>query len=218
MPNQLNRLGTSVRFPLDDLEDYRLIGERLYGLPASKVIQAITVELVTSVARESGEEIELMPSGLIKTLFQSDELRAICTRIFDRRDRELPNSDTQSIWIGFSSEQMEGLSQVARVLQWPLSKLVQQALKDALTIVADKSEGNGEDKSQDKNAAADIPIIATFYLGITYAKRSIKPGLKKKLDETVKKWEESKPRPNGSLPDHVGQPIQDDIGITREEK
>ena len=210
MPKELNRSGTSVRFPLDDLEDYRLMGKHLYGLPASKLIQAITAELVESVARSSLEEIGLAPSGLLKTLFQSVELRAICNRIFARGERELSSSETQSISVGFSPEQAEVLTKVANVLRWPLGKLVQQAMRDALLIVANKG---GE---------SDIPVIAKFYLGITLVEKSMKTGLRNRFDETLKKWRDGRVSSDGGSEDQSDSANQsepwvvDEVGITEQ--
>ena len=171
------RPGTSVRFPLDDLDDYRILaGLFLRPKPVSGLLVELTMEIIEYFVPDDRQNVGLKGGGLIQDIQASAARVSPCQRIASRRFRTLPNSATQAVWMGFTANQTRKLLEVANSLSWPQGKLVQQAVRDAMVLAS--SDGT----------TTEVPVLAKFYWGLKLFEQEATSDLILQINGFLEKW------------------------------
>jgi len=178
------RLGTSVRFPHDELRDYEELADGLGRVAVSRLLVNLAMEVVRPlhqmVERERGHREKnqdlsaphLGAGGLIADIQKKPSCHDVCHLIAARRFESLPNDKTESIWLGFSPADRLLLQDVSQSILWAEGKVILQAIRDAVALAA----LTGRPKH--------APILATLYLGVARFKQE-EPSFLEKIEETV---------------------------------
>ena len=178
-----NRPGTSVRFALIDLKDYRIIAKALFGMPVSRLILGLTMEVVTSFAppQPEGPRLDLNSEGLIRAILEKPRLVEICERVTAREPKLPANEPSQAIWLGFSEEETRTLLEVAKVLDWTQGKLVQQAMRDALGLITFDEKRKS------------FPVIGRYFRGIKLFEQILEKDLLESVNVYFREWTLNRP-------------------------
>jgi hypothetical protein len=124
--------GVSIRLPLDDLRDYRVLAHGLGNHPISRVLVTFILEIARPLLVK--EPLAFTGGGLISDVHRHPELVALCHRIGDRGLRSLSNTRTQTIWLPFKETERTELSQIWQALHWTEGKLVLECLREATIL------------------------------------------------------------------------------------
>jgi len=184
MPRQRNisRVGISVRIPIDDMRDYKLIANGLRSrMAVSRLLLTLVMEIVQTVLRpdEKKEKKAKIPTfrsgGIITEINRDPSLVAICERLKKRATENMSGRKDQAVWLGFSQDERESLAKIWQELHWSEAKLILECLQDAVVL------GSLMD------APIQAPVVPTLYWGAHLFKREAEKLFLGQIEEVLGK-------------------------------